>query len=227
MHPWDVTPETARGIQRRLASQVSLTSEVPAGARWIAGVDISGANRQGLATGAVALLDAVTLAVGEVRTAEAVPPMPYTPGLLSFREIPVLAEALRSLSMTPDLIMVDGQGLAHPRRFGVACHLGLLTGVPTIGCAKSILTGSHSPLGLERGSQAPLVDRGEVVGAALRTRSGVSPVYVSVGHKIDLESAVQWVLRCGRGLRIPEPTRLAHQAAAGRLPSTAGRSDIV
>ena len=120
-------------------------------------------------------------------------------------------------SVTPDLLLADGQGLAHPRRFGLACHLGLLADLPAIGCAKSILRGRHSPLGNEQVAWAPLEDRSDVVGAALRTRSGVSPIYVSIGHKVDLPSALRWVVACYAGYRMPEPTRLAHQAAAGRL----------
>lgn len=116
-----------------------------------------------------------------------------------------------------DLIFVDGHGVAHPRRFGIACHIGLLTDTPTIACGKSILTGKHGPLGEEAGSQAELVDKGEVIGVALRTRLGVTPVYVNVGHKIDLPSAAKWALDTCSGRRLPEPTRLAHQAAGGHL----------
>jgi deoxyribonuclease V len=129
----------------------------------------------------------------------------------------VAALALEKLVVTPDLILVDGQGLAHPRRFGIACHIGLLAEIPTIGCAKSILRGRHGPLGVEEGAVAELVDGHEVVGAALRTKKSASPVYVSVGHKVELASAVRWVLRCCRGYRLPEPTRLAHLAAGGQL----------
>ena len=143
--------------------------------------------------------------------------MPYVPGLLSFRETPVLVKALERLRRTPDLIIVDGQGTAHPRSFGVACHVGLIADTPTIGCGKSRLTGKHGPLPSEAGSQADLVHKGRVVGRAVRTRTGVSPVFVSVGHKIDLESAVKWVLACCRGRKVPETTRLAHRAAAGLL----------
>ena len=149
--------------------------------------------------------------------AQARPRLPYIPGLLSFRETPVLADALEALTTAPDIIMVDGQGYAHPRRFGIACHIGLLADTPTVGCAKSILRGRHATLGREEGAQAPLVDGGEVVGMALRTRADVPPVYVSVGHKVDLDSATCWVLACCRGRRLPEPTRLAHQAAAGQF----------
>ena len=130
---------------------------------------------------------------------------------------PLVLGALERLSITPDFLLADGQRLAHPRRFGLACHLGLLSDLPTIGCAKSILLGRHGPLSREQGSWAPLEDKGEVVGAALRTRQGVSPIYVSIGYKVDLPSALRWTLACCAGYRMPEPTRLAHQAAAGRL----------
>lgn len=222
LHPWQVTPEEAIAIQRRLASRVSFASRAPPEVRHVAGVDISPPNDQGAATGAVVVLQFPSLEVLEVSVSQAAPGMPYVPGLLSFREVPVLAGAFEALTLTPDVIMVDGQGIAHPRRFGIACHLGLLADVPTVGCAKSILRGKHGPLDPEQGSWVPLVDRGETVGVALRTRFAVSPIYVSVGHKADLELAVGWVLACCRGRRIPEPTRLAHEAAAGRLePRTA------
>src|SRR5262249_15249737 len=132
---------------------------------------------------------------------------PYVPGLLFFRETPALLEAWEQLRERPDALICDGQGLAHPRRFGIACHLGLLLDLPTVGCAKSILTGRHGPVGEAPGDWAPLVDRGETVGAALRTRPGVSPVYVSVGHRCDLPSAIALVRRCAGPTRVPETTR--------------------
>lgn len=226
LHPWNVTPQEARGIQQQLSQQVLRENQVPVGARLIAGVDISGVNRQGLATGAVVVLDVPTFTIREIRTVQAVPPMKYVPGLLSFREVPVLVKALETLDTIPDLIMVDGQGIAHPRRFGIASHLGLLMDLPSIGCGKSILTGKHETLDEHRGAQVPLMDRQDHLGTVLRTRTSVSPVYVSVGHKIDLDTAVKWVLSCCRDYRLPEPTRLAHQAAAGRLapPSPNGES---
>ncbi|MGD0651865.1 MAG: endonuclease V [Verrucomicrobiia bacterium] len=135
---------------------------------------------------------------------------PYVPGLLSFREAPALLKCFRKLRQTPDVVMIDGHGLAHPRRFGIACHVGWLLELPTIGCAKSILCGTYQQLGRRRGATAPLVDHGETVGCALRTRDGVQPVFVSVGHKIDLPSAVEIVLRYAPKFRIPEPTRQAH-----------------
>jgi deoxyribonuclease V len=142
---------------------------------------------------------------------------PYIPGLLSFRELPLTLAAYESLSITPDLVLVDGQGVAHPRRFGLASHLGLVLDTPTIGCAKSRLCGRHEEPGIEAGSYAEVVDKGETIGVALRTRPKVKPVYVSTGHKVDLEDAIHWVLECCRGYRLPEPLRLAHQAAGGKL----------
>ena len=139
---------------------------------------------------------------------------PYVPGLLSFRECPALLAALRRLSETPGALICDGQGLAHPRRFGLACHVGLIADLPTLGCAKSRLVGEHAEPGARRGSHRRLAHRGETVGRVLRTRDGVRPVYVSVGHRIDLDAAVRLVLACGAGYRLPEPTRLADRLVA-------------
>ena len=151
------------------------------------------------------------------RVVQRFPRFPYILGLLSFRESPLILAALERLTLTPGLLLVDGQGVAHPRRFGIACHLGLLADLPAIGCAKSILRGRHGPLGEEEAASAELLHDGEVVGAALRTRTGVTPVYISVGHKLDLASAIKWTLALCRGYRLPEPTRLAHRAAGGGL----------
>jgi deoxyribonuclease V len=136
---------------------------------------------------------------------------PYVPGLLSFRELPVLAEAWERLEVRPDVVIFDGQGTAHPRRFGLACHGGLLFGVPSIGCAKSLLVGRHGPLGEERGATAEITHQGEVVGMAVRTRARVQPVYVSPGHLMDLPTAVELVLRVAPRYREPETTRRAHR----------------
>ena len=217
LHPWYVSVEEAKALQTSLAPMVSHTNEITGNVGHIAGVDISPPNDEGTVRAAVVVLSYPGLQPEEVRLAEGKPGLPYIPGFLSFREVPVLINALESLELTPDVIVADGQGLAHPRRFGIACHLGLITDVPAIGCAKSILRGRHGQLGSEAGSRAEMVDRGEVVGVALRTRTDVSPVYVSVGHKVDLDSAAEWVLACCKGRRLPETTRLAHQAAAGRL----------
>ncbi len=221
LHPWDVTTEEAREIQLRLASEVSRHNAIPERSQRVAGADISPPDSNGIVRASVVVMSLPDLQVTEVEVSMGTPGFPYVPGLLSFREVPLVLEALDQLSVAPDFLLADGQGLAHPRRFGLACHLGLLYGVPAIGCAKSVLVGKHGPLELQKGSWTPLEDKGETVGAALRTRDGVSPIYVSIGHKVDLESAIRWVLACCDGYRMPEPTRLAHLAAAGR-PLTPG-----
>jgi deoxyribonuclease V len=172
-----------------------------------------------VAQGAVVVLSHPDLDIVEIKTAEGKLTFPYIPGLLSFRECPLILAACQKLDNTPALVLVDGQGIAHPRRLGLASHLGLFLDIPTIGCAKSILCGRHEPLGEKIVSYAELVDNGEIIGAALRTKAGVQPIYVSIGHKIDLASALYWVTQCSRGYRLPEPTRLAHFAAGGRLAS--------
>ncbi len=223
LHPWRVSTTEAIAIQRRLAPQVVLEG-APTHVRYVAGADISvnAAERKG--RGAVVVLSYPDLSPVEQSVTEVGLTFPYVPGLLSFREVPVLMEAFAALSGTPDLLLVDGQGLAHPRRFGLACHLGLLYDVPTIGCAKSRLCGEHGEVALARGSRVDLRDGAEVIGAVVRTREAVKPVYVSTGHRIGLEEAAEWVLRCCRGYRLPEPTRLAHQAAAGQVVVAASES---
>jgi deoxyribonuclease V len=216
VHPWKVTTAEARAIQLRLAGLVSRNNELP-GVRLVAGVDISAPRFQGRVRGTVVVLTYAELEVVEIGAVEQTVDFPYIPGLLSFRESPVILAAYEKLRSRPDLIMVDGQGIAHPRRFGLASHLGVLLDVPTIGCAKSLLCGTHDALGAEAGSAAEIEHEGEVVGMALRTRTNVRPVFVSVGHKVDLAAAVSWVGSCCRGYRLPEPTRLAHLAASGNL----------
>ena len=216
LHSWQVSITQALEIQQRLAAQVSKRSEVTT-PRFIAGVDISVGKGEGMATGAVVVLQYPELSVVETKVARGKLDFPYIPGLLSFRESPLTLAACQKLTITPDLILVDGQGIAHPRRLGLASHLGLLLNTPTIGCAKSRLCGSHEAPRIEPGSYAEVVDRGEIIGAALRTKLGVKPVYVSIGHKIDLQTAIYWVMNCCRGYRLPEPTRLAHLAAGGNL----------
>ena len=217
LHNWQVTAAEAKEIQRRLALQVSKRNEVDA-PRLVAGVDISAPDRGGVAKGAVVVLRLPDLTPIESSVVEQRVSFPYVPGLLSFRETPVILAACEGLTLTPDLFIADAQGIAHPRRLGLASHLGLLLDIPTIGCAKSILCGRHGELGEEPGSYAPLFDGSEVIGAALRTKRGVKPVFVSIGHRVDLEAAIGWVLACCRGYRLPEPTRLAHLAAGGQLP---------
>ena len=216
LHDWQVTTAEAFDIQLKLASEVSRTNQVVS-PRFIAGVDISVDRVRDEARGAVVVLSYPELEVAESQVVGGKVDFPYVPGLLSFREAPLTLAAFERLDITPDLVLFDGQGIAHPRRLGLAAHLGLFLDTPTIGCAKSRLCGSHRIPGLEAGSYAELVDGEETIGAALRTKAGTKPVYISIGHKIDLKSAVNWVMRCCRGYRLPEPTRLAHLAAGGKL----------
>ena len=216
LHSWQVDVAQAKEIQLRLAKKI-VTENEGLQPRLIAGVDISAPNSQGIARGAVVILRYPDLELVEVETVEIKLEFPYIPGLLSFRECPLLLAACEKALNVPDLILVDGQGMAHPRRFGLASHLGLFLDIPTIGCAKSILCGKHKPIQEEVGSYAELVDNGEIIGAALRTKTGTKPIYVSIGHRIDLASALYWAGKCCRGYRMPEPTRLAHLAAGGNL----------
>jgi deoxyribonuclease V len=216
LHSWRVGIPEAREIQRSLAERVSRSGEVES-PHFIAGVDISVRRETAQATGAVVVLEYPELKVVEVKLSRDRLGLAYIPGLLSFREAPLILAACRSLESVPDLFLVDGQGIAHPRRLGLASHLGLFLDTPTIGCAKSLLCGRHEVPAGEVGSRAEIMDRGETIGMALRTKTEVKPVYVSIGHKLSLESAVGWVLKCCRGYRLPEPTRLAHLAAGGNL----------
>ncbi len=219
LHEWDVSLAQAREIQLSLAGKVATTSDEDISPHLVAGVDVSFPRLEGIARGAVVVLGYPGLNIVEIETAEAKPAIPYISGLLSFRECPVILAACDKLCNTPDLVLVDGQGIAHPRRLGLASHLGLFLDVPTIGCAKSILCGRHEVVGEEVGSHADLVDvdKGETIGVALRTKIGTKPIYVSIGHQIDLISALYWVMKCCNGYRLPEPTRLAHLAAGGNL----------
>ena len=216
-HSWDLDPSAARALQRELATQV-VREDRFGELRLLAGLDLGfprdAAGRE-VGRAALVVLRAADLGPVEQRIVERPVSFPYVPGLLSFRESPVALAAFEALAERPDLLIVDGHGLAHPRRFGIACHLGLLLDLPTIGCAKSILVGRAEEPGPRPGDWTPLVDRGETIGAVLRTRAGVKPVYVSVGHRVSLPTAIDLVLRCGRGYRLPEPTRLAHLAASG------------
>ena len=218
LHSWQVSIAQAKDIQMRLAAQVSRSSKgiYP---RFIAGVDISVNKEERLGTAAVVVLNYPEMKLVETGVANGKLDFPYVPGLLSFRESPLALAAFEKLTLNPDLILVDGQGIAHPRRMGLASHLGLFLDTPTIGCAKSLLCGSHHEPAAETGSYTEVVDKDEVIGAAVRTRPGVKPIYVSLGHKVDLQMAIHWVLECCRGYRLPEPTRLAHLAAGGNLYS--------
>jgi deoxyribonuclease V len=211
-HSWNLTPKQAVEVQRRLARRVSRTAPRRR-IRSIAGVDcaFSPDGERCLAAAVVWRADEGVL---EERIASRPLRFPYVPGLLSFREAPAVLAALRLLRSEPDALMVDGHGLAHPRRFGIACHLGVLSGLPSVGVAKSRLCGEHREPGARRGSRAALVHDGERIASVLRTRDAVRPVYVSIGHRVDLETAERWVLHASGGYRLPEPTRLADRAVA-------------
>ena len=213
---WDVSPAQARALQRRLAGEVIASGEVR-DVRTVAGVDIA-VGRRGSNAGraAVVVLAWPSLKPIEQAIERAEVRFPYIPGLLSFRELPLILPAFARLQTWPDLVIVDGQGIAHPRRFGIAAHLGVLLDIPSIGCAKSRLTGwPAGELGETAGSRVPLLDRGQLVGYQVRSRTGVKPLFVSPGHRIGAEAAVEWVLQTTAGYRLPEPTRLADRAAAG------------
>lgn len=206
-HSWNLTPQEAFQLQERLRNYVKIVPLSDEGLQLIGGVDASFTREH--VYGAAVVIDYGTGELIERATAALPMTYPYIPGLLSFREAPALLAALGKLPQLPDLIMVDGHGLAHPRGFGLACHLGVLLDLPTVGCAKSPLVGEYSFVAEPVGSTADLVEQGRVVGKVVRTRSGVKPIYVSVGHRIDLPSAVRLVLACTHGYKLPEPTRQA------------------
>ncbi|NKE72263.1 deoxyribonuclease V [Candidatus Manganitrophus noduliformans] len=215
LHRWDVTPLEAIEIQNRLRRQLIL-DQAPAVIRTIAGVDVSNAFGSNRLFAAVVVLDLQHpqpkgFPILEVATASLEVAFPYVPGLLSFREIPVVLKAWEKLQIRPDCLMADGQGIAHPRRIGIASHLGLLVDLPSIGCGKTRLIGAHREPGPLQGEWSPLIDRGETIGAVLRTRDGVSPVFISPGHRMTLDRAVEIVLSSQLRYRLPEPTRMAHQ----------------
>ncbi|MFJ4847419.1 MULTISPECIES: endonuclease V [unclassified Streptomyces] len=224
-HAWPHDEAGALALQDRLRPLADHRGPGPQRPRYVAGLDVAYGGGHGAAddivAAAVVVVDAATLAPVDQATATARAGFPYVPGLFAFRELPVLIEALRGLTVTPDLLLCDGQGLAHPRRFGLACHLGVVTGLPAAGVAKTPFVGTYdaAALGEERGASVPLVDAGETVGRALRTRSGVRPVYVSTGHGIDLDTACRHVLALSPSYRLPETTRLADRLSRERLTS--------
>jgi len=207
-HRWRVSPSRAIAIQHELARKVIL-KKPDREIRLAAGVDAAFSSDGHYCIAAAVLWDIDGRAVLECHTARREVTLPYIPGLLSFREAPAVIAALRKLGAAPDVLLFDGQGIAHPRRFGIACHVGVICDLPAIGCAKSRLTGTHDIPPDSKGSRTPLFDGDEVIGTVLRTRKGVKPVYVSVGHRIDLETAEDIVLACALRYRLPEPTRLA------------------
>ena len=211
-HDWAIPPDEAVRLQQQLRREV--VSERPidlAAVHLVAGVDVS--VKENRSQAAVVVVSYPDFAPVETVLAQRPTPFPYIPGLLSFREGPVLEEAFEKLRHAPDVFIFDGMGIAHPRRIGIASHMGLWLGRPTVGCGKSLLVGRYRDLGEEKGAVAPLVDRGETIGAAVRTRASTSPVFISPGHLADLPSSVQLVLHCTPKYRLPEPIRLAHKAA--------------
>ena len=208
LHPWTVSPQEAIAIQLRLRSQLRLEGTGPFAT--VAGIDVAYDTRSKLMFAGVVIMSGDGRELLDHATATAIADFPYIPGLLSFREIPAVIEAWQQLKTPADCLICDGHGLAHPRRFGLACHLGLLLDRPSIGCAKSLLVGTHREPGKRRGSRAPLLDQDEQIGVVLRTKDGVAPVFVSQGDRIGLDAAVRTVLAACRGYRLPEPQRRAH-----------------
>jgi deoxyribonuclease V len=209
LHAWDLTPTEAVALQRKLADRIDTRTPLTR-CELVAGADISYERFSDVFYAGVVVVRVADGEVIERRSAVKRNPFPYIPGLLSFREAPALLEAFAQIESEPDAIMFDGQGYAHPRRFGLTCHVGLFLEKPCLGCAKSLLTGTFKEPRPRAGSLSPLIDKGEVIGNVVRTKNKVKPVYVSVGHRIDLPSAVRVALQTTRGYRIPEPTRQAH-----------------
>lgn len=211
---WPQTAAAAVALQQQLRSQVRTEDDLGPVSR-VAGVDVGFEEGGSVTRAAVAVLRWPELELQEQAIARRPTAFPYIPGLLSFREVPAILDALQQLASPPDLLLCDGQGLAHPRRFGIACHLGLLVDIPSIGVAKSRLVGHHAPVPEERGVWEPLIDRSEVIGAVLKTRPRTKPLYISSGHRISLPTAVAWVMNCTTRYRLPETTRWAHRLASG------------
>jgi deoxyribonuclease V len=216
-HSWKLTPSAAIALQHRLRSRV-IRLGMPRRIRHVAGVDVGFERGGGVTRAAVAVLAFPGLELIDHATARLPTRFPYVPGLLSFREIPALLAALEQLELAPDVILCDGHGLAHPRRFGIASHLGVYSGIPTVGVAKSRLTGEHGMPPQRRGAWVPLRDAGETIGAVLRSRPYTSPIYVSIGHRFSLAAAVRLVMACTTRYRLPETTRWAHRLASGAAP---------
>ncbi len=213
LHDWNVSYGRAREIQNELREKLILHNEdVPDKIKTIAGADISYSKGSNLFFAVVVILDFPTMEIIGQASSSGMVDFPYIPGLLTFREGPILLEAFQKLSSTPDAIIFDGHGIAHPRGIGLASHMGLFLNIPSIGCAKTRLVGSYDEAGNEPGDFSPLMHNGEIMGAVLRTKKNVKPVFVSQGHKIGLKKAIDITLSCCRGYRLPEPTRKAHLA---------------
>ncbi len=216
LHDWNLSPQQAIEIQKQLRYEVEMQDRFNQPIKTVAGIDLGYDVKNDMSRAVVVILSFPELELLETSEARLPIQFPYVPGLLSFREMPVAIKALEKLEITPDVILCDGQGLAHPRRFGIACHIGILADVPTVGVAKSLLVGKFENLGEERGSIEPLIHKNEQIGVALRTKSKVQPLFVSVGHRVSLETATDLVLQCAPKYRLPETTRLADKLASYR-----------
>ncbi|HUT04061.1 MAG TPA: deoxyribonuclease V [bacterium] len=218
LHPWNVSYADAVKLQRELAERVIQQSSLTLDSiRLVAGADVSYSRATNRCYCAVVVLSFPRLELVCQKSAITDAAFPYIPGLLSFREIPGLVRAFERLDTIPDVVIADGQGLAHPRRLGLACHLGLVLDMPTVGCAKSRLVGEFEQPGQKKGSSTDLMHRKELVGAVLRTRTNISPVFVSIGHKIGLQTAIKLVLACSPKFRLPETTRAAHNTVINMM----------
>ncbi len=215
-HAWELTLDEAIAIQEQLQVEVITEDKFKEPVQYVAGVDMGFEADGTISRAAVAVLSFPDLLLVETSLAYRPTTFPYIPGFLSFREIPAVLDALEKITTIPDIILCDGQGIAHPRRFGIACHLGVLVDIPTIGVAKSLLIGKHEILPETRGSWQPLIHKGETIGAVLRSRTGVKPLYISSGHRISLPTAINYVLRCTPKYRLPETTRIADKLASNR-----------
>jgi deoxyribonuclease V len=217
LHNWNLSYAQARDLQNTLARKVRV-SALKRPPKTVAGIDCAFSKDKKRIGAIIVVLEYPTLKIVETARAVAEVGFPYISGLLSFREAPVCIQAAKKLKITPDIFLIDGQGIAHPRRLGLASHLGLFLDKPTIGCAKSRLTGKFQPPAAQKGSYSPLTDKNEIIGAVLRTRSNVKPLFVSTGHKCTLDDAVNITLACTPKYRLPEPTRLAHQVITKLKP---------
>lgn len=209
-HDWNLSEAEAFELQCQLAARVERNDRLDS-VNTVAGVDVAYDEKSDRLVAAAVVLEATSLTIIEHAIAEDVARFPYVPGLFSFRELPSIAQALTQLRCKPDLVICDGQGIAHPRRFGMACHVGILFDVPAIGCGKTLLRGAHGEVGSIRGDYAPLIEDGETIGRVLRTQDRIKPVYVSVGHRVSLSTASSWVLALCAKYRLPETTRIADQ----------------
>lgn len=215
-HSWDINESEASKLQRELTPKVVKVDRINE-VKLVAGTDVAYKNNSEKLVAAVVILNAETLEIVETASVEDKVRFPYIPGLFSFREIPPLIKAFSNIKNTPDLVVCDGHGYAHPRRFGLACHLGVIFDIPTIGCGKTRLLGEHQNPDTIRGATMPIIDHDEVIGNVLRTHSGIRPIYVSIGHRISLATACKWILNLSPKYRLPETTRQADHLVKMRL----------